>query len=120
MILVTGGTGLVGAHLLLHLAENEHALRALYRQQASIQKTKSLFALYKKEVLFSRIEWIQADIIDVPSLELAFKNVTFVYHCAALISYDPDDENDLRKINIEGTANIVNFCLAYQIQNFVM
>jgi len=116
MILVTGGTGLVGAHLLLHLAENEHALRALYRQQASIQKTKSLFALYKKEGLFSRIEWIQADIIDVPSLELAFKNVTFVYHCAALISYDPDDENDLRKINIEGTANIVNFCLAYQIQ----
>lgn len=116
MILVTGGTGLVGAHLLLHLAENEDSLRALYRQQASVQKTKYLFAFYKKEALFSKIEWVQADIIDVPALELAFQEVTYVYHCAALISFDPNDENELRKINIEGTANIVNFCLAYQVR----
>ncbi len=116
MILVTGGTGLVGAHLLLHLAENEDALRAIYRQSSSIEKTKNLFLLYQKESLFSKIEWVLADIIDVPSLETAFKNVSYVYHCAALISYNPDDENELRKTNIEGTANIVNFCLAYNIK----
>jgi len=116
MILVTGGTGLVGAHLLLHLAENEDALRAIYRHSSSIEKTKNLFLLYQKESLFSKIEWVQADIIDVPSLETAFKNVSYVYHCAALISYNPDDENELRKTNIEGTANIVNFCLAYNIK----
>jgi nucleoside-diphosphate-sugar epimerase len=116
MILVTGGTGLVGAHLLLLLAENNDALRAIYREPSSIEKTKSLFLLYNKEGLFSKIEWVQGDIIDVPSLETAFKNVTYVYHCAALISYDPDDENELRKTNIEGTANIVNFSLAYNIK----
>jgi dihydroflavonol-4-reductase len=116
MILVTGGTGLVGAHLLLHLAENEAAIRAIYREISGIQKTKSLFELYQKEHLFKKIEWIQADIIDIPSLEIAFQKTDYVYHCAGLISFDPNDEDKLRKINIEGTANIVNFCIAYSIK----
>ena len=116
MILVTGGTGLVGAHLLLHLAENEVGIRSIYRNKKSIEKTKSLFNLYQKESLFAKIEWVEADIIDVPSLEIAFQNIAYVYHCAALISYDPNDEDQLRKTNIEGTANIVNFCLAYDIK----
>lgn len=116
MILVTGGTGLVGAHLLLHLIENEEKVQAIYRNIDSIQKTKNLFVLYKKEALFEKINWIQADIIDVPSLEIAFENVDYVYHCAALISFDPKDEDLLRKTNIEGTANIVNFCLANSVK----
>ena len=116
MVLVTGGTGLVGAHLLLHLVENGEVVRAIYRNLESIQKTKSLFSLYKKEVLFEKIDWIQADIIDVPSLEPAFENVEYVYHCAALISFDPKDEELLRKTNIEGTANIVNFCIAKSVK----
>lgn len=116
MILVTGGTGLVGAHLLLHLAESEANIRAIYREAKSIEKTKALFALYKKEGLFHKIEWLQGDIIDVPSLEIAFQNVDYVYHCAGLISYDPNDENQLRKINIEGTANIVNFCIEKKVK----
>jgi dihydroflavonol-4-reductase len=112
MILVTGGTGLVGAHLLLHLLENgEHNLRAIYRKESHIQKTKSLFELYHKGDLFTHIEWLQADIINVPSLEIAFQNVDSVYHCAAKISFNPNDEDELRKVNIEGTANIVNFCI---------
>lgn len=116
MILVTGGTGLVGAHLILHLVENGEAVRAIYRNTKTIEKTKSLFSLYKKEFLFEKIDWIQADITDVPSLETAFENIDYVYHCAALISFDPKDEDLLRKINIEGTANIVNFCVAKAVK----
>ena len=120
MILVTGGTGLVGAHLLLHLIEfrnlGSEKIRAIYRTPESINKTRSLFQLYKKNNLFDAIEWIQADIIDVPSLELAFIGITQVYHCAAIISFDPKDEELIRKVNIEGTANIVNFCLSNSIQ----
>jgi nucleoside-diphosphate-sugar epimerase len=116
MILVTGGTGLVGAHLLLHLIDNGEKVRAIYRSIASMEKTKSLFAIYKKESLFEQIEWIQADITEVPSLEIAFQNIDIVYHCAALISFDPKDEDLLRKTNIEGTANIVNFCLDKSIK----
>ena len=120
MVLVTGGTGLVGAHLLLYLVESRSlgsdTIRAIYRNTSSIEKTKSLFLLYNKESLFEKIEWIQADIIDVTSLESAFENMEYVYHCAALISFDPNDENIIRKTNIEGTANIVNFCISKSIK----
>lgn len=116
MVLVTGGTGLVGAHLLLHLVENGDAVRAIYRNTATIEKTKSLFSLYNKESLFEKVDWIQADITDVPALETAFENVEYVYHCAALISFNPKDEELLRKINIEGTGNIVNFCVANAVK----
>ena len=117
MILVTGGTGLVGAHLLLHLLENkEETIRAIYRNQKHIAKTKSLFGYYDKGELFSNIEWVLADILDVPSLEVAFENVDYVFHCAGFISFNPDDEENLRKTNIEGTANIVNFCIDKKVK----
>lgn len=116
MILVTGGTGLVGSHLLLHLIENGESVRAIYRKLETIQKTKNLFSYYKKEDLFEKINWFQADILDVPSLEIAFDSVDYVYHCAAFISFDPKDEAKIRKTNIEGTANVVNFCLAKNVR----
>jgi dihydroflavonol-4-reductase len=116
MVLVTGGTGLVGAHLLLHLIENGEMVRAIYRNLETIQKTKSLFTLHKKENVFEKINWVQADILDIPSLEIAFENIDYVYHCAAFISFDPKDEKIVRKTNIEGTANIVNFCIAKNVQ----
>ncbi|OXA91683.1 NAD-dependent epimerase/dehydratase family protein [Flavobacterium hercynium] len=118
MILVTGGTGLVGAHLLLHLVENGENVRAIYRSQNNIQKTKSIFELYKKGDLFQKISWFEADILDIPALEIAFTDIEYVYHCAALISFDPKDEDKLRKTNIEGTANMVNFSIAYGIKKF--
>ena len=118
MVLVTGGTGLVGAHLLLHLIQNGENVRAIYRSQNNIQKTKSVFELYKKGDLFEQINWLEADILDVPSLELAFIGIEYVYHCAALISFDPKDEDALRKTNIEGTANMVNFALAKGVKKF--
>ena len=116
MILVTGGTGLVGAHLLLHLLEKGENVRAIYRNLSTTEKTKSLFKLHQKDDLFQQIDWIKADILDIPSLEFAFENVTTVYHCAAHISFDPKEENLLRKVNIEGTANIVNFCIAKKVK----
>ncbi|WP_202703231.1 NAD-dependent epimerase/dehydratase family protein [Flavobacterium sp. UGB4466] len=118
MVLITGGTGLVGAHLLLHLIENGENVRAIYRTQNNIQKTKSVFELYKKVDLFEKIEWLESDILDVPSLETAFSGIDYVYHCAALISFDPKDEELLRKTNIEGTANMVNFSIAKNIKKF--
>ena len=116
MILVTGGTGLVGAHLLLHLLDNGESVRAIYRNSVTIEKTKALFNQHQKENLFPLIDWVEADILDVPSLVFAFENIEFVYHCAAVISFDPKDENVLRKVNIEGTANIVNFCIHNNIK----
>lgn len=116
MILVTGGTGLVGAHLLLQLLQKNEAVRAIYRNWSSVEKTKNIFRLENRMDLFDKIEWMEADITDVPALEKAFENIKHVYHCAALISFDTTDEDSLRKINIEGTANVVNCCIDFNVK----
>lgn len=116
MILVTGGTGLVGAHLLLQLLQENEAVRAIYRSEKAIEKTRNLFRLENKMDLLEKIEWMEADITDIPALEKAFQNITQVYHCAALISFDTNDETVLRKVNIEGTANVVNCCIDFKVK----
>ncbi|MFT5750832.1 MAG: dihydroflavonol-4-reductase [Flavobacteriales bacterium] len=119
MILVTGGTGLVGSHLLLALTKEEDSVVALYRSQDKIAKVEQFFAFAKAETQFPIIHWVQADITDIPALEIAFKGITKVYHCAAMISFDPYSFNQLRKSNGEGTANVVNLCLSHEITKLV-
>ncbi len=117
MILVTGGTGLVGAHLLFDLAKKDVKIKALFRTEKKIEVVKKVFSYYHEapHQLFDKITWVQGDITDIPSLETAFEGVSLVYHCAALISFDPGDYETLLKINVEGTANIVNLCLAHKV-----
>jgi nucleoside-diphosphate-sugar epimerase len=116
MILVTGGTGLLGSHLLMHLLKKGEHVKAIYRDPNSIKEVEDLFSFYSEDSgLFNKIIWVQADITDIPSLEKAFDGVTHVYHTAALISFNPAAWDNLQKINVEGTANIVNFCLAKKI-----
>lgn len=120
MILVTGGTGLVGSHLLLDLAKTEDKIRAIYRKNSSLDAVKKVFSYYlppaEVEFLYNKIQWIEASLEDVPALTNAFKDITRVYHCAALVSFNSKDTNQLRKINIEGTANIVNLCITFKVQ----
>ena len=116
MILVTGATGLVGSHLLVQLLQENEEVKALFRSEKQIEKVKNVFAFHNQTALFYKINWVKGDITDIPSLEIAFENVTHVYHCAALISFDPSDEDELRKINIEGTANVVNCCIDFGIK----
>ena len=114
MILVTGGTGLVGAHLLFKLISENEIVRATYRTKAKLADVKTVFSYYTKnyDALFKQIEWVEANILDVPALETAFQDVEYVYHCAALVSFSPNKYKQLRCANITGTANIVNFCIA--------
>ena len=112
MILVTGGTGLVGAHLLYHLIKNDEKIRAIYRSENRIEKVKEVFSFYTDDTsLISKIEWFKADITDVPSMIPAFVGIEKVYHCAALISFNPKDYREMRKVNIHGTAIIANLSI---------
>lgn len=118
MILVTGGTGLVGSHLLLKLAQQGKKIRATYRKGSNLERVKIIFSYYSKNAveLFDVIEWIEADLNDIPKLTLAFEDITCVYHCAAYISFDPSDYKKLRNANIKGTANIVNLCISNAVK----
>ena len=116
MILVTGGTGLVGFHLLLRLSLEKDIVRAIYRSEKKLLHVKELFEKENKLSEFKKIEWLQADILDIPALETAFTNVSYVYHCAALVSFNPKDEEKLYQNNIVGTANVVNICLTKNVK----
>ncbi len=117
MILVTGGTGLVGSHLLFELCQNNISVRAIYRSESKLNQVRRVFSFYSENAdkLLERIDWIKADLNDISSLEEAFKNIRKVYHCAALISFDPNDFKRLVEVNEEGTGNIVNLSISHKI-----
>jgi len=118
MILVTGGTGLVGSHLLYHLLQSENSVKAIHQKTSDIAAVKKVFSYYTTnyETLFNKIIWLVAELNDVPALEIAFKDVTSVYHCAAFVSFNPADYKKMRRINIDGTTNIVNLCISNPIK----
>ncbi|NHF58669.1 NAD-dependent epimerase/dehydratase family protein [Flavobacteriaceae bacterium TP-CH-4] len=118
MVLVTGGTGLVGSHLLVHLLGNGISVRAIHRKGSDLQRVRKVFSYYvgNPTELFQKIDWVEADVNDIPALENAFEGIDRVYHSAAFISFDPNDYDALLKINAGGTANIVNLCLAKRVQ----
>ena len=118
MILVTGGTGLVGSHLLLELVKAGYDVRAIKRASADIELVKQLFTYYSDngEELFRKIEWQESDILDVVTLDEVFENVTHVYHCAANVSFQKKQSQNLYKVNVDGTANIVNMCLKHKVE----
>jgi dihydroflavonol-4-reductase len=99
MILVTGGTGLVGSHLISALVEQGKRVKAIYR---------SVIPEFKGS---DKVEWQQADILDILSLESVMQNIDQVYHCAAVVSFSPKKRDALYHTNIEGTINIVNASL---------
>ena len=115
MIFLTGGTGLVGAHILLKLTESGQKVKALKRKRSSLTVIKNIFSHYKKTNLLQSIEWIEGDLLDLFSLQEGINGCNTVIHCAAIVSFNPKDFKKMMKINVEGTANIVNICLENNI-----
>ncbi len=120
MVLVTGGTGLVGAHLLYQLCQEDFPVVAIHRSTSNLNAVKQVFSFYTDEFerLFNKITWKVADVNDIPSLKEAFVGITHVYHSAAVISFDKKNDELLRKVNIEGTANMINVSIDSKIKKF--
>ncbi|MBU2527278.1 MAG: NAD-dependent epimerase/dehydratase family protein [Bacteroidetes bacterium] len=118
MILVSGATGFIGSHLVCFLAQKQLAVRALYRDEKKFDRVKRVFSYYDSVHLFDTIEWVKADINDVVGLETAFSGVRVVYHAAALVSFDSSRFDVLKKVNIEGTANMVNLSIKHGVEKF--
>lgn len=114
MIVVTGGTGLVGSHLLMQLAKKDIRVRALKRSSSDMKAFNYVFS--SNGVSIKNIEWVEGDITDINSLEEHLQNSTQVYHCAAMISFAPHEAKKMLHTNIEGTANVVNTCLKLNVQ----
>lgn len=111
MIFVTGGAGLVGAALLKQLLhQNKSPIKALYRNHFPP-------TLSKDEL--SQIEWVKGDVLNTSLLNDELKGCKQVYHSAAIVSYHKKRREQMYRINIEGTANIVNASLENGVEKFV-
>ena len=108
MILVTGGAGLLGHSLISQLLAKGYRVTAIYNKT-------SLADFPRSENLVK----IKCDLLDVFETEAACTGITQIYHCAGLVSFSPKDRQLLYKINVEGTANIVNAALAARVDKFV-
>jgi dihydroflavonol-4-reductase len=107
--LVTGASGFLGSHLVQHLSARGVRVRALYNRTAP----------GAAELAMPGVEWVQCDLLDVFAVEEAMQGITDVYHCAAMVSFDPKKRAEMLHFNVESTANIVNEALVQEVRRLV-
>jgi len=99
---ITGCNGLVGSYIARKLLDQGEEVSALRREKSSLDQVKDIE---------NDIQWYEGDILDVLSIEKPIEKADFVIHCAGMVSFLPKDFHLMYKVNVEGTANIVNTCL---------
>ena len=118
MILVTGGTGMIGAHLLYKLVKDNSQIRAIKRKSSDLSIVKRIFSYFEEnyEPLFAKIEWTEADILDHESVLKAMEGIELVYHSAAMVSFNTADRDKMLHANIKGTQNVVNAAMVSDVK----
>ena len=110
-ILVTGGTGFVGSYILRYLVKKD------YQKLFCLKRSTSKLDLLSPVV--DKITFLEGDVLDITSLENAIRQVDIVIHCAAMVSFKSKDKERMMKVNVEGTANIVNICNDNNIEKLI-
>ncbi|MEJ7911629.1 MAG: NAD-dependent epimerase/dehydratase family protein [Chitinophagaceae bacterium] len=110
-ILVTGGTGFLGAYIIQNLVARNLEVRA-------IKRSSSLPFFISASVL-QKVEWVNSDVLDVVGLDEAMQGCYAVIHAAAIVSFNAADRQAMEQVNIEGTRNVVNAAIENNIDRFV-
>jgi dihydroflavonol-4-reductase len=120
MSVVTGANGFLGAYVVVALLKRGLRVKALKRSSSDLSEFNYITSLELRDSpdLLNQVEWVDADILDILSLDEAFKNEDYVFHCAAQVSFKGNLKS-LLKINAEGTANVVNACLNTNVKKLV-
>src|SRR5215217_3628972 len=106
MIAVTGASGLLGGNLVRELLAQGQRVRALVHQDR-----RALSGL--------DVETVTADLNDPSSLEDAFAGAEVVYHLASVISIRMDSWDEVYRVNVLGTRNLVDACLRTGVKRLV-
>ncbi|HEX7069175.1 MAG TPA: SDR family oxidoreductase [Rhodothermales bacterium] len=110
-VLVTGATGMIGSVLTRKLVESGADVRILHRRTSPLQMLGDVLPL---------VDRVEGDVTEPATLAAAMEGVDEVYHVAALIGYGSRrDWPRLRRINVEGTANVVNAALKAGVRRLV-
>ena len=107
-VLVTGGTGFIGAYILKELVEKGYSVRAIRRSNKPDGYRVPFFI---STDILNKVEWVNSDVLDVISLKEAMQGIDAVIHSAALVSFDKRERKQMYNTNVDGTANVVNLSL---------
>ena len=120
MNLVTGATGLLGTRVIYDLLERGELVRAGRRKNSDMSVVQSVFKFYgdKDLVLYSKIKWIDLDLLDLISIQEALIDIRKVYHCAAVVSFHYSDYELMYQTNVIGTHNLVNAAIEERVDVF--
>jgi nucleoside-diphosphate-sugar epimerase len=112
-VLVTGATGMLGSRLVFDLIQEGYDVRAIYRDKNRIGQFRKNVEYYGADSnsMANLVEWVEADLLDYFQLTKALDGIEMVYHCAAMVSFNPSDRSLMFHNNIKGTSNLVNICL---------
>jgi dihydroflavonol-4-reductase len=110
MVAVTGANGLLGNFIIRKLIEQNESVLALKRSGSNTSMLSDIE---------NKVTWCDADILDPVSLQEAFEKVTHVIHTAAIVSFNPRRAKEVLNVNIQGTRNVVNTCLALGIKRLI-
>jgi dihydroflavonol-4-reductase len=108
MILVTGSTGHIGNVVIRELLVRGKKVRAFVLRGEDLTPLKDL-----------DVEIYEGDVLDPLSLEKAMKGINTVFHLAGMISIVPGQYEMMRRINVEGTRNVVNACKKMHVKRLV-
>ncbi|MFT3903039.1 MAG: NAD-dependent epimerase/dehydratase family protein [Niabella sp.] len=111
-ILITGGTGFLGAYIIAQLLAEGNTVKAIRRAGA-------VWPRFMPPAMESQVDWVEGDVLDVLFLQDAMQDVDTVVHSAALVSYAPKDRRRMYSVNIEGTANVVNAAIEAGVKRMV-
>jgi len=109
LILITGASGFLGQHLVKRLSQEKQLVRAIYFNTLPSQELQHL----------PGITWHKANLLDVYDVEEMMRGVQEVYHCAAIVSFDKNDQAQLFHFNTEATANVVNAALNEKVRKLL-
>ncbi len=111
MIFVTGGTGFLGAYIIQNLVRKGQQVRALRRSDQ--------LPFFLPANLAAQVEWIEGDVFDVVALQEGMTGADAVVHSAAVVSFHGAERHQMYRVNIEGTANVVNAALDCGVRRFL-
>ncbi|MBM3705710.1 MAG: NAD-dependent epimerase/dehydratase family protein [Actinobacteria bacterium] len=107
-VLVTGGTGFAGSHLVKRLTEEGHRVRCLVRPSGNTEE----IAQYGPELFYG-------DITDRAGVLKAVKDMEWVFNIAAAYRKASLTEKEFHDVNFEGAKNIIGACLEHRIKKLV-
>ena len=114
-VLVTGGAGFIGSHLVARLLKEGFEVVVL--DNLSTGSLKNLELCLENE----NFRFVKGSIVDEQAAREALKDVEAVFHLAAITSvpYSVEYPDVTREVNVDGTRKLLEECLSAGVERFI-